>query len=44
MIHSHSPEACREIADKVSLETGLGDYVQLFSTREFKKVRVKYQV
>ncbi len=43
MIHSHSLEGCREIADKVSLETGLGDYVQLFSTREFKKVRIKYQ-
>ncbi len=44
MIHGHSKEACREIADKVSRETGLTDYVRLFSTREFKKTRVKYLV
>ena len=44
MIHGHSKEACREIADKVSRETGLTDYVRLFSTKEFKKPRVKYLV
>lgn len=44
MIHGHSKEACREIADKVSRETGLTDYVRLFSTKEFKKTRVKYLV
>jgi len=44
MIHGHSREACREIADKMTCETGLIDYVQLFSTKEFKKTRVKYLV
>ena len=44
MIHGHSREACQEIADKVSHETGLTDYVLLFSTREFKKVRNIYLV
>ena len=44
MIHAHTEEACREIADKVSAQTGLTDYVMLFSTREFKKTRVKYLV
>jgi len=44
MIHAHTEEACREIADKVSTQTGLTDYVMLFSTREFKKTRVKYLV
>ncbi|MFC1977078.1 Lrp/AsnC family transcriptional regulator [Chloroflexota bacterium] len=44
MTHGHSREACQEIADKVSRETGLMDYVLLFSTKEFKKTRVKYPV
>ena len=44
MIHGRTREACQEIANKVSSETGLMDYVLLFSTKEFKKVRVKYLV
>jgi len=44
MIHGHTKEQCQVIADKVSAETGLTDYVLLFSTREFKKKRVMYQV
>ncbi|MBI4283120.1 MAG: Lrp/AsnC family transcriptional regulator [Chloroflexi bacterium] len=44
MIHAHSREACQEIAAKMSCETGLTDYVLLFSTREFKKTRNKYLV
>lgn len=44
MIHGHSREQCQEIADKVSALTGLTDFVLLFSTREFKKTRVIYQV
>ncbi len=44
MIHSDTKEACQEIASKVSRQTGLTDYVLLFSTREFKKVRTKYLV
>jgi DNA-binding Lrp family transcriptional regulator len=44
MIHGRTKEQCQRIADKVSSETGLTDYVSLFSTREFKKTRVIYQV
>ena len=44
MIHGRTREACREIADEVSAENGLAEYVMLFSTREFKKTRVKYLV
>ncbi len=44
MIHGHARKACQEVARKVSDETGLTDYVLLFSTREFKKVRIKYLV
>lgn len=44
MIHCRSKELCHEIADKVSHETGLENYVLLFSTKEFKKTRIKYLV
>ncbi|MBI4188038.1 MAG: Lrp/AsnC family transcriptional regulator [Chloroflexi bacterium] len=44
MVHEHSREMCQQLADRVSAETGLGDSIMLFSTKEFKKVRVKYQV
>ena len=44
MIHGRTRETCQDIAGKVSHEMGLTDYVMLFSTREFKKVRVKYLV
>lgn len=44
MIHGQAEEECRKIADKVAAETGLTDYMLLFSTRELKKTRVKYLV
>jgi len=44
MIHGHTREACQEVADKVSAETGLDDPIMLLSTREFKKTRIKYLV
>lgn len=44
MIHCRSREACQEIVDGVSRETGLDDAIVLYSTREFKKARVKYQL
>ncbi|MCX6003428.1 MAG: Lrp/AsnC family transcriptional regulator, partial [Chloroflexi bacterium] len=44
MIHGRSRELCREIAERISGETGLTDYALLYSTKEFKKTRVKYLV
>ncbi len=44
MSHGHTREGCREVAGEVSAETGLRHHVLLFSTREFKKTRVKYLV
>jgi DNA-binding Lrp family transcriptional regulator len=44
MIHGRSREQCREIAGQVSRKTGLADYALLYSTKEFKKTRVKYPV
>jgi glutamate-1-semialdehyde 2,1-aminomutase len=42
MVHAKSKENCRAIARKISQETGVSDYVILFSTKEYKKARPKY--
>jgi len=44
MIHGHTRDLCQGIVDRVSAEADITDYVLLFSTREFKKTRVIYQV
>ncbi len=44
MMHGRSREVCQALADRVSRETSLRDYVLLYSTRELKKTRVKYTV
>ncbi len=44
MFHSHTREACQEIVSKASHKIGLTDYILLFTTKEFKKVRIKYIV
>jgi len=44
MIHTRSEEECRAIAEDISRRTGVGDYAILFSTREYKKERVRYFV
>ena len=44
MVHSRDEEKCRRIAEKISARTGITDYAILFSTKEYKKERVKYFV
>ena len=44
MVHDHTREACQEIACNVSRQIGFMDCVLLFSTREFRKTRIKYLV
>jgi siroheme decarboxylase len=41
MIHGRSVEDCREIAVKLAQAIRLDDYRILFSTKEFKKIRLK---
>jgi DNA-binding Lrp family transcriptional regulator len=41
MVHARSEEECRGIAEKLGNSIGLGDYRILFSTKEFKKIRLK---
>ena len=44
MIHATSKEGCEEIAGEISQATGITDYLVLYSTREYKKTRVRYFV
>lgn len=44
MIHGRSRQQCQAIVEKVARGTGLAEYALLYSTKEFKKTRVKYLV
>jgi len=44
MIHAHTKEECQQIVDNMCAEMDLSDYLMLFSTQEFKKIRTKYLV
>jgi DNA-binding Lrp family transcriptional regulator len=42
MIHGRSKEDCEMVAQAIRAETGLGEFKMLYSTREYKKERVRY--
>ena len=44
MIHATSVEGCEQVAKEISESTGITDYLMLYSTREYKKNRVRYFV
>ena len=44
MLHATTTEGCEEIAKEISEVTGITDYQLLYSTREYKKTRVRYFV
>lgn len=44
MIHARSREACERIAGEISRRTGMTEYKILYSTKEYKKDRVRYFV
>jgi hypothetical protein len=47
MIHARSRENCQEIADQMAKELaslGITEYAILYSTKEYKKDRVRYFV
>ena len=44
MIHATSQETCEEIAAEIGEATGITDRLLLYSTREYKKTRVRYFV
>ncbi|HKH59160.1 MAG TPA: Lrp/AsnC family transcriptional regulator, partial [Rubrobacter sp.] len=42
MVHGRTVEECENVLTAMSEETGLTDYTSLYSTREYKKTRVRY--
>jgi DNA-binding Lrp family transcriptional regulator len=42
MVHGRSPEECEQTLTAVAEKTGIGDRRALYSTKEYKKVRVRY--
>ena len=44
MLHAPTKEKCEELAEEISKATGIDDYQMLYSTREYKKTRVRYFV
>ena len=44
MIHATSDKQCEEVASEISSLTGITDYSLIYSTREYKKTRVRYFV
>lgn len=42
MVHATDEDACREIARKMSAETGENNYSLLFSRKELKKISMQY--
>ena len=44
MIHATSQELCEQIAEEIGEATGITDRMLLYSTREYKKTRVRYFV
>ena len=44
MVHATTPEGCEEFNREISEATGITDRLVLYSTREYKKTRVRYFV
>jgi len=44
MVHATTQEQCEEVAQEISQATGITDRLLLYSTREYKKTRVRYFV
>jgi siroheme decarboxylase len=42
MVHGRSEEECESVLDAMAAETGLAERLSLYSTREYKKTRVRY--
>ena len=42
MVHAPSRPQCQEVLAAIAQVTGVTDFAALYSTKEFKKTRVKY--
>ncbi len=42
MIHGHKVKDCEEVANAISETTGITEHLMLYSTKEYKKIRLSY--
>ena len=42
MVHTRTVEECEQLIREISAAIGIDDYLVLYSTKEYKKVRIKY--
>jgi DNA-binding Lrp family transcriptional regulator len=42
MVHGQRAQDCQEVIDAIARATGIGEYALLYSTKEYKKIRVRY--
>lgn len=42
MVHGRSREECEDILSEIARETGISDRAVLYSTKEYKKIRLRY--
>lgn len=42
MVHGQDVAGCQEVIDAMARATGIADYALLYSTKEYKKVRLRY--
>ncbi len=42
MVHGQDARDCQEVIDAIAHATGIGEYALLYSTKEYKKIRLRY--
>jgi DNA-binding Lrp family transcriptional regulator len=42
MVHGQSVEQCEEVLSAISKKTGMTEFISLYSTREYKKIRLRF--
>jgi hypothetical protein len=42
MIHARTKDECQAVVNEIARETSITDHGVLYSTKEYKKVRVQY--
>jgi len=42
MVHGQDAEGCQEVIDAMARATGFAEYALLYSTKEYKKTRLRY--
>jgi DNA-binding Lrp family transcriptional regulator len=42
MVHGQDAKGCQEVIDAIARATGIAEYALLYSTKEYKKIRLRY--